>query len=174
MRGFKLMVSVSLWLVMPLAPAQEPATAPSFDPAPDVWISSTPLDWQQLRGKVVLLNVWTYGCGNCTRSLPWLKTVDARYQGRGFELIGIHSPEFAWEKPRTAVAAAVTLRGVDWPVMQDNELAYWRALGNRYWPAFYVVDRNGKIAGRFIGETHAGDDQARAIERLIETLLEAE
>lgn len=171
MRVFMLLVSVSLWLAAPLAPAQEPTAAPPFDPDPDAWISGTPLDWRQLRGKVVLLNVWTLGCGNCTRSLPWLKSVDARYQGLGFELIGIHSPEFAWEKSRAAVTAAVALRGVDWPIMQDNDLAYWRALGNRYWPTFYVVDRQGRIAGRFIGETHAYDPQARAIERLIETLL---
>ncbi|MBI5461415.1 MAG: redoxin family protein [Gammaproteobacteria bacterium] len=145
--------------------------APALDPHPDVWINSAPLDWPALEGKVVLLNVWTYGCGNCQRSLPWLSSVRAKYRLRGFEIVAVHSPEFPWERSRSAVAVAVEEHGIGWPVMLDNGLRYWTALGNRYWPAFYIVDRHGRIAGRFVGETHAYDGRAGSMERLIEKLL---
>ncbi|MBI5040878.1 MAG: redoxin family protein [Gammaproteobacteria bacterium] len=145
--------------------------APAFDSARNVWINSEPLDWETLRGKVVLLNIWTYGCGNCKRSIPWLKSVYSRYGERGLQIVGVHSPEFAWEKPRQAVAAAVEHHGIAWPVMLDNGLGYWTALGNRYWPAFYIVDKQGRVAGYFFGETHAFDGRARTMERLIEKLL---
>lgn len=135
------------------------------------WLNSAPLDWKQLRGKVVLLNVWTFGCSNCRRSIPWLQSVYAAYSQQDFEIIGIHSPEFAWEKSRLAVKKAVSRHGIRWPVMLDNGLEYWRALGNRYWPAYYLVDRQGNAAGYFIGETHLDDPRANAIEARIEKLL---
>lgn len=147
--------------------------APELDPQPAVWINSAPLDWPALAGKVVLINVWTYGCGNCQRSLPWLAAVREKYRARGFEILGVHSPEFPSERSRSAVAAAIERHGIGWPVMLDNELRYWTALENRYWPAFYIVDKHGRIAGRFIGETHAFDGQSGRMERLIETLLDA-
>jgi thiol-disulfide isomerase/thioredoxin len=165
--------------VLALAPAAVVAAsngrpAPAFDhAAPHDWINTEPLDWNGLRGKVVLLNVWTYGCSNCRGSLDWLKSLYAKYGGRGLEIIGVHSPEFDWEKPRSAVAQAVQRHGIEWPVVLDNEMHYWRALDNRYWPAFYVVDRQGRQVDYFFGETHKGDRRARALENLIESLLKA-
>jgi glutathione peroxidase-family protein len=137
----------------------------------DAWINSEPLDWEQLKGKVVLLNIWTYGCSNCKRSLPWLKSIYSKYQQQGLEIIGVHSPEFAWEKPRLAVNTAVKHHDIEWPVMMDNDMEYWRSLGNRYWPSFYLIDTQGNVTGHFIGETHPGDKQANAMETMIETLV---
>lgn len=154
--------------------ATTPVAAPPLpDGDRDAWIGSVPLTWDALRGDVVLLNVWTYGCGNCSRSIPWLKQLHARFAGRDFEIVGVHSPEFAWEKRRSAVVDAVERHGIAYPVVMDNDLAYWSRLDNRYWPAFYLVDRQGRISARFVGETHAGDRQARAIEEAIERLLDA-
>ncbi len=146
--------------------------APPFKQADNnAWINSAPLDWEKLKGKVVLLNIWTYGCSNCKRTLPWLKSVYSKYQQQGLEIVGVHSPEFAWEKPRLAVTTAVKHHDIEWPVMMDNDMKYWRSLGNRYWPSFYLIDTQGNMTGYFIGETHPGDKQANAMEALIEKLV---
>lgn len=159
-----------LLLTAPADAANEAAPAFGRQDRAD-WINTEPLDWSRLHGKVVLLNVWTFGCSNCRGSLAWLKALYATYHEQGFEIVGIHSPEFAWEKPRPAVASAVREHGIEWPVMLDNDLKYWDALDNRYWPAFYLVDAKGRIAGRFVGETHAGDLQAGVVESLLAKLL---
>lgn len=139
--------------------------------APSVWLNSEPLKVADLRGKVVLLDVWTFDCWNCYRSFPWLKSLESRLADKPFQVIGIHTPEFSHEKKRANVERKLAEFGIEHPVMMDNDFAYWKALSNRYWPAFYVVDKKGEIRGRFIGETHAGDRNARRIEALIETLL---
>lgn len=171
MRMGSALIAIFLTTAASWSQAAEPVAAPALDPRTDVWINSAPLAWPALQGKVVLVNVWTYGCGNCERSLPWLRSIYTRYRALGFDIIGVHSPEFAWERPRPTVIAAVARHGIDWPVMLDNGFRYWTALGNRYWPAFYIVDRHGSIAGRFVGETHAFDGRARRMEQLIEELL---
>ncbi len=86
------------------------------------------------------------------------------------QIIGIHSPEFAWEKDRGRMREAMQKYGVTYPQVLDDSFEYWNSLGNRYWPSFYIVDKQGKIRGRFFGETHAGDNQAKRIEEMIETL----
>ena len=146
--------------------------APPFtrdDPAG--WVNGGPLTLADLAGHVVLIDVWTFDCWNCYRSFPWLKAVERRHRDRGLRVVGIHAPEFEHERVRANVAAKVREFGLEHPVMIDNDFAYWRALGNRYWPTFYVMDREGIIRGRFIGETHAGDRNAEAVEALIEALL---
>ncbi|MCB1865006.1 MAG: redoxin domain-containing protein [Chromatiales bacterium] len=149
-----------------------PAPAPAFThTAPAQWIGSPPLTLAALRGKVVLLDVWAFECWNCYRSFPWLNAMAARLEPRGLQVIGVHTPEFDREKDRGRLEAKVAEFGLHHPVMIDNDWSYWNALGNRYWPAWYVLDRQGRIRGRFIGETHAGDAQAQRIEALIETLL---
>ena len=135
------------------------------------WINSAPLRVEDLRGNVVLVDVWTFECWNCYRSFPWLVALEKRLEGKPFRVIGIHAPEFDREKVRASIAAKATEFGLRHPIMVDNDLAYWRALGNRYWPAYYVVDKNGIVRARFVGETHEGDAQAQAIEREIESLL---
>jgi thiol-disulfide isomerase/thioredoxin len=135
------------------------------------WLNSPPLRRADLRGKVVLLDVWTFGCWNCYRSIPWLHAIEHRFAGKPFRVIGIHSPEFGYEKSRSRLAAKIAEFKIGYPVMMDNDLAYWRALHNRYWPAFYLVDKQGRLRFAHVGETHTGDRQAQQIEREIEQLL---
>ncbi len=136
------------------------------------WINSPPLRLADLRGQVVLLDVWTFDCWNCYRSFPWLQQVEKRFSPAGLRLIGIHSPEFAHEKVRANVMRKIDGFGIRHPVMMDNDHAYWRALRNRYWPSYYLIDRRGRLRAVFFGETHAGDRQAREIEQAIQTLLD--
>lgn len=146
--------------------------APAFTHrAPADWINSPPVELASLRGKVVLVDVWTFDCWNCYRSIPWLKQVEQKYSGQGLQLIGVHTPEFKHERERAAVEGKVKEFGIKHPVMMDNDFSYWNALKNRYWPAYYVIDRKGNIRGYYVGEMHAGQPQARAVEAKIEELL---
>ena len=135
------------------------------------WIGSKPLTVADLQGRVVLVHIWTFECWNCYRSFPWLNALEQRLQDKDLAVLGIHTPEFEHEKDRANVAASITEFGLGHPVMLDNDFAYWNALGNRYWPAWYVVDRQGRIRGRFVGEVHRGDPTATRIEKLISELL---
>lgn len=153
-------------------PAHAAPQVPEFtQSSPSAWINSEPLKMSDLRGQVVLLDIWTFECWNCYRSFPWLKSLEERFGPKGLEVVGIHSPEFKRERKREAVQAKIREFGLDHPVMMDNDFAYWKALGNRYWPAFYLIDRKGEIRARFVGETHEGDDQAHRIEAKIQELL---
>ena len=150
----------------------EPVPAPRFNQNnPEAWINSAPLDWQQLQGKVVLLDFWTFGCWNCYRSFPWLNATEKRFSEQGFIVIGVHTPEFEHEKSRAGVVEKTQEFDIKHPVMMDNDYALWRAMGNRYWPTFYLVDKKGRIRAHYIGETHIGDSQANEIERQIALLL---
>ncbi|HSC08332.1 MAG TPA: redoxin family protein [Steroidobacteraceae bacterium] len=135
------------------------------------WINSSPLTLTDFKGRVLVLDVWTFDCWNCYRSIPWLKDLEARLGPKGLALMGVHSPEFAHEKDYDKVAAKVKEFGIRHPVMLDNDFSYWNALGNRYWPAFYVIDKQGRLRGTYVGETHVGDRRAREIETLIVGLL---
>ena len=150
----------------------KPRPLPEFTrSAPTDWINSAPLSVSDLRGKVVLVDIWTFECWNCYRSFPWLKALEQQLADADFQVIGIHSPEFERERDRAAVARKVREFGLAHPVMIDNDFSYWRALNNRYWPTFYLVDKQGRIRARYIGETHADTPQAEAIERQILGLL---
>ena len=135
------------------------------------WINSEPLVVADLKGRVVLVDVWTFGCWNCYRSFPWLRAVEHRFGSEGLTVIGVHSPEFPHEGVRASVVKKVAQFELHHPVMIDNDLSYWRALGNQYWPTFYLVDKRGQIRSVFIGETHVGDRRALDIEERIKTLL---
>jgi hypothetical protein len=115
--------------------------------------------------------LWTFDCWNCYRSFPWLKGLERRYSGRPFRVISVHAPEFAHERERANVVGKIREFGLEHPVMLDNDFSFWRALGNRYWPTFYVIDTRGRVRGRFIGEMHAGERRAREVEAMIEKLL---
>ncbi len=154
------------------------AVAAQGEPAPEFthqgeqdWINSPPLQLSELRGKVVLLDVWTFECWNCYRSFPWLTDLEARLEPQGLQVIGVHSPEFEHERERAAVERKAEEFGLHHPIMLDNDFSYWRALRNRYWPAFYVIDKKGVLRGAFFGETHPGDRRARAIDALLQELL---
>ena len=165
---------ILLWVsaVTFAAKVNPPDKLPEFtqtDPA--AWINSKPLTVADLRDKVILLDIWTYGCWNCYRSFPWLKSVEEKFSDEDFLVIGIHTPEFDHEKERKNVVKNVERFMLHHPVMMDNNFAYWRSLRNRYWPAYYVVDKKGYIRDAFVGETHIGDRRANKIEMLIEKLL---
>ncbi len=160
------------WLALPTSDARGNPPAPEFThSAPEAWINSPPLTIADLRGQVVLIDVWTFDCWNCYRSFPWLKGVEERFGPRGLTVVGVHSPEFAHERVRASIERKVAEFGLPHPVMIDNDFSYWKALGNRYWPTYYLVDKRGRLRARFIGETHAGTDRARRVEEAIEVLL---
>ncbi len=125
-----------------------------------------PLTLQRLRGKVVLIDVWTYSCVNCLRTLPYLKAWYDRYRGSGFEIVGVHSPEFAFERVPDNVREAVSSLEIEYPVALDNDFATWKAYDNQYWPAKYLIDRDGHI--RY---SHFGEGEYAETEDHIRTLL---
>lgn len=149
-------------------PAGEGRPLPQFTSrSSSHWINSKPLSVKELKGKVVLVFVWTFECWNCERSMPWINSLYEKYGGEDFEIVGIHSPEFARERNLKKVRKAVAEHHLLFPNMVDNRYKYWRALKNQYWPAFYVIDRGGTIRLTAVGETHQGDEQARALEKAI-------
>jgi cytochrome c biogenesis protein CcdA/thiol-disulfide isomerase/thioredoxin len=130
------------------------------------WFNSAPLTNQQLKGKVVLIDFWTYSCINCLRTLPYLKAWDAKYRKYGLVIIGVHAPEFAFEREPANVAKAIQDLGVRYPVALDNKYVLWNALQNQYWPSHYFVDAEGRI--RY---THHGEGEYAMSERVIRQLL---
>ena len=130
------------------------------------WLNSPPLTPQQLRGHVVVIDFWTYSCINCLRTLPYLRAWDQRYRDHGLIIIGVHTPEFAFEKDEANVQRAVHDLDIHYPVAIDNNYAIWRAFDNQYWPAHYFVDAQGHIRGHHFGE--GGYDES---EQLIRELL---
>jgi thiol-disulfide isomerase/thioredoxin len=130
------------------------------------WLNSTPLNNRSLRGKVVLVNFWTYSCINSLRELPYLKSWAAKYKDAGLVVIGVHAPEFGFEKDRPNVETAVRVLNVRFPVAIDSAHSIWQAFNNDYWPADYFVDAKGRIRYRHFGE---GDYEQS--ERVIQELL---
>jgi len=152
--------------------ATESRPAPEFTHTSlESWLNSPPLRMADLRGRVVLLDFWTFDCWNCYRSFPWLQSVEDRYGPKGLQVIGVHTPEFDHEKSRANVQDKIKQFGLRHPVVMDNDYSYWRAMKNRYWPAYYLVDKSGVIRGLYIGETHRGDRRAQKVEAAIERLL---
>ncbi len=146
--------------------------APAFTgTSPSQWVNSAPVKMSSLKGKVVLIDIWTFACWNCYRSFPWLNGVQKKYEAKGLQIIGIHSPEFARERVKRNVAKHIKKYKLNHPVMMDNDFAYWKKLGNRYWPAFYLVDKKGCLRYVHVGETHSGTFAARKVEAMIEKLL---
>ena len=132
------------------------------------WLNSGPLSIADLRGKVVLVDFWTYGCINCVNTLPQVTRLYQAYRDKGLVVVGVHTPEFPFEKVTGNVQTALKRHGITYPVAQDNEYATWKAYRNQHWPAQYIVDQNGKIVFE-----HAGEGQYDAIERTIQKLLNA-
>ena len=117
------------------------------------YINTEPgLQLAQLHGKVVLIDFWTYTCINCIRTLPHLIEWDAKYRDKGLVIIGVHTPEFDFEKKMENVREAVQRFGIKYPVVQDNDYATWQAFSNRYWPHKYLIDKDGKIRYDHVGE----------------------
>jgi thiol-disulfide isomerase/thioredoxin len=136
--------------------AQLLASLPSKGLAPElnneVWYNSAPLKLADLRGKVVMVEFWTFDCINCKHVIPTLRAWHTKYADQGLVIIGVHSPEFDYEKDPNNVQAAIAELGVEYPVALDNDYATWRAYGNHYWPASYLIDKAGHIRRLQIGE----------------------
>src|SRR5262245_25301373 len=160
--------------VVPPSDLNETVSLNTYGRAPDFtnnqdWFNTPggqPLTMEGLQGKVVLIDFWTYTCINCIRTLPYLEAWQQRYARDGFTIVGIHSPEFPFEKDAGNVEAAIHQNHLTYPVVQDNDLATWDAWGNQYWPADYLVDAQGDVRDAHFGE--GGYDET---ERAIRTLL---
>lgn len=147
------------------APLPVEGTLPTLDGATG-WLNSPPLSREQLHGKVVLIDFWTYSCINCLRAMPFVHEWAQRYRNHGLVVIGVHTPEFAFERdPRNVVKAVQQLK-VEYPVALDNQYAIWRAFNNRYWPAHYFVDAQGNIRGHQFGEGNYAHSE-QVIRRLL-------
>jgi cytochrome c biogenesis protein CcdA/thiol-disulfide isomerase/thioredoxin len=142
-----------------------PAVLPDLSGA-TAWINSSPLTPESLRGKVVLVDFWTYSCINCLRTLPYIKAWNEQYKNSGLVIIGVHTPEFPFEKDEANVRKAVKDLGITYPVAMDNGYRIWRAFNNEYWPADYFIDATGRI--RF---HHFGEGAYDESEQWIRTLL---
>lgn len=142
-----------------------PAAAPEFTGI-DNWLNSDPLTLAQLRGKVVLVDIWTYTCINCVRTLPYVTSWYQKYKDQGLEVVGVHTPEFPFERSSPNVQKAIERFGITYPVAQDNRYATWEAYRNQYWPAFYLIDKQGRIVYRHFGEGQYAETEAQ-IQRLL-------
>ena len=141
--------------------------------AASVWLNSEPLTADGLRGRVVLVDFWTYSCVNWLRTLPYLKAWEERYRDRGFVLVGAHAPEFGFEHDLENVRRATRELGVGYPVVIDNEFAIWRSFENRYWPAAYLIGPEGQVRFSHFGEG-AYEETERAIQQLLGVEQETE
>lgn len=138
---------------------------PSFEGATG-WINSPPLTAASLRGKVVLVDFWTYTCINWLRTLPYVRAWEAKYRDKGLVVIGVHTPEFAVEHHAENVRRAVKQMKIEYPIVMDNDYAIWRAFHNQYWPALYFVDAQGRIRHHQFGEGEY-EESERAIQQLL-------
>jgi thiol-disulfide isomerase/thioredoxin len=130
------------------------------------WLNSPPLTSPALRGKVVVVDFWTYTCINWMRQLPYVRAWAEKYRDRGLVVIGVHAPEFAFEKSISNVRSAVKEMRIGYPVAVDNEHAIWRAFKNQYWPALYFIDAKGRVRHR-----HFGEGSYEQSEMIIQALL---
>jgi cytochrome c biogenesis protein CcdA/thiol-disulfide isomerase/thioredoxin len=139
---------------------------------PDGFINTNgePINLKDLRGKVVLLNVWTYGCINCQRTLPYLNEWYEKYHEQGLEIIGLHTPEFSFEKELSNVEKAVSQYGIKYPVVLDNDYSTWRELQNQYWPRKYLIDLDGFIVYDYVGEGAYKETEEKITEALEERM----
>ena len=144
--------------------SSESATAP--DLATGEWINSEPLKLQDLRGRVVLIEFWTFGCYNCRNTLPFVKSWNDRYRQKGLTVIGVHSPEFDEERKVESLRREVASLGIRYPVVTDNDYQTWKAYDVEAWPTVFLLDKQGRIRWMHVGEGNY--DEA---ERLIQKLL---
>jgi thiol-disulfide isomerase/thioredoxin len=165
---------VAAWLANPVPTAngaESQRALPDEGPLPDLggasdWLNSAPLSDKSRRGKVMLVNFWTYSCINSLRPLPYVKSWAAKYMDAGLVVIGVHTPEFSFEKERRNVQRALRDLKVIYPVAMDSDYRIWQAFNNQYWPAFYFVDGKGRIRYHHFGEGEYGES-----ERVIQELL---
>jgi cytochrome c biogenesis protein CcdA/thiol-disulfide isomerase/thioredoxin len=154
-------------------PGVETPELPVLGLAPDFaktgqWFNTLPLTMSKLRGRVVLVDFWTYTCINCIRTLPYVRSWDERYRDEGLTIVGVHTPEFDFEKKASNVGRAIRQSNLRYPVVQDNEFGTWNNWGNNAWPAKYLVDAEGKVRYAHIGEGEYKETEAAIRELLAE------
>src|SRR5471032_972412 len=142
------------------SPVSTRNTAPEFTGI-DKWLNSDPLTMQQLRGKVVLVDFWTYTCINCINTLPHVRSWNQKYKDLGLTVIGVHAPEYSFERDTDNVKAAIKRFGITYPVAQDNRYATWGAYNNQYWPAVYLIDKKGQVVYSHFGEGDYAETEAK-------------
>ncbi len=158
--------------VMAHSAKPQPSSLPVLFNAPEIkglshWINSEKINsMKELRGKVILVDFWTYSCFNCINTFPYVQAWHEKYAKDGLVVLGIHAPEFLFERKLDNVKQAVKKHGLTFPIALDNGFKLWRAYRNRYWPAFYLVDKNGVV--RY---THFGEGRYRETEAAIVSLL---
>ena len=152
-------------MVPPVIGLPNHSELPALDSATE-WLNSVPLTAAKLRGKVVLVDFWTYSCINSLRNLPYMESWAAKYKDAGFVVIGVHTPEFSFEKQRPNVEAAVRDLKLPYPVVMDSDYRIWQAFNNEYWPADYLIDGKGRVRYHHFGEGDYADS-----ERVIQELL---
>src|ERR1700726_716360 len=138
-------------IATPMTLADAGVAAPNFVGI-KTWLNSAPLNIAELRGKVVLVDFWTYGCVNCVNTLPHVAELYAKYRDRGLVVVGVHTPEFPFERSASNVQAALRRHGISYPVAQDTDSQTWDAYRNQYWPAQYIGDQSGNIVYQHDGE----------------------
>jgi thiol-disulfide isomerase/thioredoxin len=171
MSGDPAMMSANPAMMMKAKPAVQSEELPVEGVVPSLsgavaWVNSPPLTAEGLKGKVVLIDFWTYSCINCLRAIPYVRAWAEKYKDQGLVVIGVHAPEFAFEKNTDNVKKAVSNLKIGYPVAIDNDYAIWRAFNNQYWPAHYFIDAEGRIRHHQFGE---GDYDGS--ERVIQQLL---
>lgn len=145
-----LLAGLTALLPKPLL-AQACTTAPEIA-GPGPWINSPPLSLAKLKGKVVLVEIWTFGCYNCRNVMPYVKQWHERYAKQGLVVVGVHTPEFAHEADPERVKNFLQENGITHPVVMDNDSAIWNRWSNRYWPAMYLLNQSGEVCYRHFGE----------------------
>ncbi len=140
--------------------------------APDIsnttWLNSAPLRMDELKGKVVMVEFWTFGCYNCRNVEPYVRQWYQQYKDRGFVVIGVHSPEFSHERPVENVERYMKEHDIRFPVPIDNDFSTWNAYGNRYWPAMYLIDKRGIIRYVKVGEGGYSETERQILALLAE------
>jgi thiol-disulfide isomerase/thioredoxin len=152
------------------APEEVRPSAPEFAPGTE-WLQSEPLTFASLRGQVVVVHFWTFGCINCIHNYPAYKAWQEDHGGKGVTIIGIHTPEFAGEADLERVRAKAEQNGLNFPIAVDNNGLNWKNWNNRFWPSIYLIDKNGRVRYRWEGELDSENKGERLMRQRIDELL---
>jgi thiol-disulfide isomerase/thioredoxin len=152
------------------APEQVPTAAPEF-PQGTEWLQSKPLTLASLRGQVVVVHFWTFGCINCIHNYPVYKAWQEKYAGKGVTIIGVHTPEFANEADVDRIRAKARANGLEFPIAVDNDSRIWKAWDNHYWPSINLIDKKGRARYHWDGELHLDSADGRQFASRIDDLL---
>jgi thiol-disulfide isomerase/thioredoxin len=152
------------------AAAKDAARVPREFPKGSQWLQSKPLKLADLRGQVVVVHFWTFGCINCIHNYPVYKAWQEKYAGNGVTLIGVHTPEFAREADVDTVRAKAKANGLNFPVVIDNDSLIWKSFGNRYWPSIYLIDKKGRVRYQWEGELDLSNSDGKQFAERIDEL----